>query len=272
MSIGRIFSWEMNPATREIEWSNNMEDVIGFPLFDNIDKTFELFHPDDGKYAIDAINKAIETRVEYESEYRLVNPQNGEVFWFHSQGAITTNNADGNPRFIGITQNITERKQAEEALCQSEEQAHLLIESATDFAIFRVALDNRIASWNTGAEKVFGYAESEIIGQPCDILFTPEDREKGVPAKEMEIALREGSAEDERWHLCKDGSRFFASGKMMGSRKATKALSKSPATKPKDSKSKKHIVTRKYCKKSFTDRKPSANELPATFTMNSVSN
>jgi len=47
VDAGRIFSWEMNPATRKLEWSNNMEAVIGFPMFDNIDKTFGLFHPDD---------------------------------------------------------------------------------------------------------------------------------------------------------------------------------------------------------------------------------
>jgi PAS domain S-box-containing protein len=113
MEAGKIFSWEMNPATRKLEWSSNMETVIGFPLLDNIDKTFKLIHPDDVKSTLDAINKAIETGGEYESEYRLVNPANGEEFWFQSQGAITSDTADGLPRFVGITQNITERKRAE---------------------------------------------------------------------------------------------------------------------------------------------------------------
>jgi PAS domain S-box-containing protein len=113
LHIGRIFSWEMNPATRELVWSDNMEEVIGFSLFDDIDKTFELFHPDDAAATIDAINRAIATGGEYESEYRLVDPASGEVGWFRSQGGMTDDAADGPPRFSGITQNITERKRAE---------------------------------------------------------------------------------------------------------------------------------------------------------------
>jgi PAS domain S-box-containing protein len=69
-----------------------------------------------------------------------------------------------------------------------------------------------IDSWNIGAERVFGYKESEIIGKKFDVLFTPEDRRKRVPQKELQTALKEKHAENERWHVRKDGSRFFASG------------------------------------------------------------
>src|SRR5215213_9352257 len=81
--------------------------------------------------------------------------------------------------------NLTELEQAEESLRQSEEQSRLMIESATDFAIFRINSDGKVASWNIGAERVFGYQESEIVGQRFDVLFTPEDREKGIPQKEL---------------------------------------------------------------------------------------
>jgi PAS domain S-box-containing protein len=123
---------------------------------------------------------------------------------------------DGSVEFVvGSTRNITNHKLAEQALRESEERSRLLIEGATDFAIFSITPDNLIASWNTGAERVFGYKESEIIGQSGEILFTAEDREKGIPKKEMDTARNEGRAEDERWHLRKDGMRFFASGLMM---------------------------------------------------------
>jgi PAS domain S-box-containing protein len=109
-------------------------------------------------------------------------------------------------------QNISEMAQAKEALRQSEEQWHLMIESVIDFAIFKVTSDGLIASWNIGAERVFGFKESEIIGQPFDTLFTPEDRASGVPQKELETARTKGRADNDRWHVRHDGSRFFASG------------------------------------------------------------
>jgi PAS domain S-box-containing protein len=111
-----------------------------------------------------------------------------------------------------IIQDITERKQTQEALHKSEEHFRLLVESATDYAIFTMDLSGHINSWNPGAERIFGYSEREIMGQPGAILFTPEDRAKGVPEQELQTALNEGSAADERYHLRKGGERFFSSG------------------------------------------------------------
>ena len=66
--------------------------------------------------------------------------------------------------------------------------------------------------WTAGAERLFGYAADEMLGAPADGLFTPEDRAAGQPAREVEAARAEGVAADERWHVRKDGSRFWASG------------------------------------------------------------
>jgi two-component system, chemotaxis family, CheB/CheR fusion protein len=110
--------------------------------------------------------------------------------------------------------NITEHKRSQARERASEEYMKLVIESVKDYAIFTVSTDRRIATWNSGAERVFGYRESEIIGQSSDILFMPEDRNRGVPEMEMTTAEKEGRASDERFHLRKDGTRIYCSGVM----------------------------------------------------------
>lgn len=107
---------------------------------------------------------------------------------------------------------ISPRKRIEQALRQSEERLRLLIESANDYAILTLDTNRRVISWSNGAKAMFGYSEHEIIGQPGDILFTPEDRDTNAPESETQKAEKDGRAQDERWHIRKDGSRFWGSG------------------------------------------------------------
>ena len=107
---------------------------------------------------------------------------------------------------------ITRRKEAEKALQQSEQHLRLLIESARDYAIFGLDTERRVTRWNSGAEMIIGYTPTEIIGKSVDIIFTSEDCEHNEPEKEAEIAVKEGRMLSKRWHVRKDGSRFFGSG------------------------------------------------------------
>ena len=88
----------------------------------------------------------------------------------------------------------------------------LMVESVKDFALFTVDPQGRVASWNPGAEHLFGYTEQEILGQSFAVLFTQEDQDGGIPKREIATAAAKGRSSDERWHRRKDGSRFFASG------------------------------------------------------------
>ena len=106
----------------------------------------------------------------------------------------------------------TRKRRLEEALRQSEQRFERLVEAAKDYAIFMTDAHGRVRTWNEGAQRLFGFAEGEILGEHGTILFTPEDRESGAPEREQRKARTEGRAEDERWHMRKDGSRFWASG------------------------------------------------------------
>src|SRR4051812_20720056 len=90
----------------------------------------------------------------------------------------------------------------------------LFVENSNDYAIFVIDLEGRVLTWNPGAERVLGYQHHEIVGQSSFILFTPEDRASGIPEKELQLALRDGRATDDRWHLARNGNRLWVTGVM----------------------------------------------------------
>ena len=106
----------------------------------------------------------------------------------------------------------SERARAEGALRDSEERLRLVVESAKDYAIFTIGLDGLIQSWNAGAERMFGWTETEALGQHARMIFTPDDRARGAAEEEMRQAAQCGRAADERWHVRRNGDRFYASG------------------------------------------------------------
>lgn len=93
-----------------------------------------------------------------------------------------------------------------------------LIRSSKDYAVFTTDRDGLIQDWNPGAEAIHGYTSEEICGESCNILFVEEDRAAGIPDLERALALKTGRAENERWHIRKDGTRFWGAGQMVALR------------------------------------------------------
>jgi len=112
--------------------------------------------------------------------------------------------------FAKVTRDITERKRSQEALRRSEEQFSLLVQGVTDYAIYMLDPEGHITSWNSGAQRLKGYAENEVVGQHFSAFYTPEERDAGLPMQALKTAAREGRFEKEGWRVRKDGSRFFA--------------------------------------------------------------
>ena len=177
-------------------------------------RAIDLVHAADHA-AISALFGRLERHGEpFESESRNVR-KDGSFIWLHYSVTVLTN-ASGKPdSALIVCSDISERKGAEEALRSSEERFRLMLENAVDYAIFSVDMERRVKSWNTGAERLLGYTESEILGRSADIIFTEEDRAAGAPAEEARTALSAGRAADDRLHQRKDGSRFWASGALM---------------------------------------------------------
>jgi len=105
-----------------------------------------------------------------------------------------------------------ERARSGQAIRDSEENLRLLVDGAKDYAMILMDAEGRVTSWNTGAERILGWAEAEVLGQPADFIFTPEDRAAGVPAQEIKNAAFDGKSLDLRWQIKQDGTRFFADG------------------------------------------------------------
>jgi PAS domain S-box-containing protein len=147
-------------------------------------------------------------------DLRLVVERNGDLEEAHFAFSYTPVR-DVDSRVAGLFCACTETTAqvlGQRRLRESEERQRLLIEGASDYAMFTVDLEGRITSWSGGAVKIFGLAPEEAIGQAIDILYTPEDRATGRPQHELATAREEGCANDERWHQRADGSRVYMNG------------------------------------------------------------
>ncbi|AWN39063.1 signal transduction histidine kinase [Methylobacterium radiodurans] len=130
--------------------------------------------------------------------------------------------ADGDLQVLGVFAGSAASGLAEagefaatRAAARTEYRRRAVFDSAHDYAIVLLDLDGKVTDWNAGATKILGWRPEEMCGKPADAFFTPEDRRDGIPDMEMQSALEEGRGIDERWHLRKDGSRFWANGEMM---------------------------------------------------------
>jgi two-component system, chemotaxis family, CheB/CheR fusion protein len=107
---------------------------------------------------------------------------------------------------------ITARHLAEESARIGEERLRLVAQSTNDYAIIVQDPDGVIVTWNAGAERIFGFTEKEVIGKNIALIYAPADRAAQIPAREREIAARDGRADDERWHVTRDDRRVYCSG------------------------------------------------------------
>jgi len=94
----------------------------------------------------------------------------------------------------------------------AEKLLQLLLEQSADFALFFTTADGTVTDWYRGAEEIFGFTKEEMVGTTARRLFNDEDRARGADEHEMQVARAGGRAEDDRWHMRKDGTRFWGSG------------------------------------------------------------
>ena len=202
----------------KLNWFNQkIYDYSGLSYDDLVgDQWAHIIHPDDLEKTATAWSHAVETGENYETQFRI-RRHDGLYHW-HIIRALPVKTKDGLVRWVGTNTDIQDQKSATEAADDARAHLSLMLQSAQNYAIISLDNDGQVVVWNQGAERIFGYEPHEIIGQPVSLIFTPEDRTHDVPSHELNMAALNGIASDERWHLRKNGERFYVSGTMASMR------------------------------------------------------
>ena len=201
----------LDPNGCIMTWNKGAERLKQYSADEIIGQHFSKFYPPEdlaaGKPQRELEIAIAEGRVEDEG-WRL--RKDGSRFWalvvitalYDSEGKLTG--------FGKVTRDLTERRATEEQLRASEEQFRLLVDRVEEYAIYLLDPTGRIMSWNNGAEKIKGFAASEIIGKHFSCFYTAEDVAAGLPQRNLDAAARLGHIRDQGPRVRKDGSRFHA--------------------------------------------------------------
>jgi len=183
MMLGRMGTWEVDFVQGVRVWTPEGMALFGINLSDGLghvggktDELHQSIHPED-RHLLAQYHALANTQDSFPAEYRIVKPD-GTVCWLSGYGRVLDRQADGKVHhLINVATDITERKQVEAALGESEQRLRSLasIVESSDDAIISKTLDGIITSWNSGAVRIFGYTAEEAVGQPITIVI-PQDR------------------------------------------------------------------------------------------------
>jgi PAS domain S-box-containing protein len=217
-------------------WNAGAERIKGFRTEEIVGQHFSKFYTEEDREA-GMPQKVLETarsEGKYAGEGWRVR-KDGSRFW---ASVVVDRINDDKGKLIGfakITRDMTEQREAQHALLEAERRFRLLVQGVTDYAIFMLDPEGRVANWNAGAERIKGYAPAEIVGEHFSRFYTPEDFDAGVPHRALETARENGRYESEGWRMRKDGTRFWANvildairdddGELIGFAKITRDMS-----------------------------------------------
>ena len=201
----------LDPDGRIATWNPGAERFKGYKADEIIGEHFSRFFSEEDRKA-DLPGRALRIAARegrFEAEGWRIR-KDGSRFWAHvllDQIRAPDGTLLG---FAKITRDITDKREQEKALYESEQRFRMLVEGVRDYAIYMLDKNGQITNWNSGAELIKGYPASEIVGQHFSRFYTEEDRARGEPKNALNTALREGKYEREAWRVRKDGTLFWA--------------------------------------------------------------
>jgi PAS domain S-box-containing protein len=201
----------LDPEGHVASWNSGAERIKGYRADEIIGHSLARFYPPEdvaaGKPQRLLAQAAAEGRVEDEG-WRV--RKDGRRFWADVVISAIRDDSGRLTGFTKVTRDLTDRHAADVRLRQAEERLRLLVESVKEYAIYMLATDGTILSWNSGAERINGYRADEVVGRHFSMFYSADDLADGKPQRELEIAVAEGRYEDEGWRLRKGGTRFWA--------------------------------------------------------------
>jgi PAS domain S-box-containing protein len=225
----------LTPEGLIASWNAGAERIKGYRADEIIGRHFSLFYPQEA-LACDWPTQALRTAVQQgqwkDEGWRL--RKDGSRFWAHVLISPLLGAGGEVLGFSKVTRDMTEKRQGEQRLVESERNLRLLVETVQDYAIFSLDRHGVITSWNLGAQRIKGYTAKEAIGKHFSMFYEPAEVTRGWPQEELMHATRQGRFEDEGWRVRKDGSRFWANvvitalkdgdGQLLGFSKVTRDL------------------------------------------------
>ncbi len=194
-------------------WNRRAEELYGFTREEAIGQNSRHLMKTEFPIPLEQIRAIVNEKHRWEGEL-VHQTKSGRKITVLSRWTLDPD--ESTPcRYLETNTDITQRVGMERAFRQTQENYRLVVESSTEFAIIVTDPQGTVVNWNIGAEKIIGIASQDAIGQSIAQIFTPEDQEAGLPWYEMEKAKETGRAEDIRWHVRKDGSRFWGNGVVM---------------------------------------------------------
>ncbi|APA89182.2 PAS domain S-box protein [Paraburkholderia sprentiae WSM5005] len=192
-------------------WNIGGERIHGFSAHEVIGQRFDIFHTqEDRDKASAAASLDIARKTgRCESEGWRIR-KDGSRFWANVVITVLTDDTGRVLGFGKIVRDMTDKKNAHDAVVESEGRFRMLVNGVTDYAVFMLSPDGIITNWNAGARRIKGYSAEEIIGSHFSRFYTPEDVAAGLPQRGLSIAASEGRFEAEGWRVRKDGRRFWA--------------------------------------------------------------
>jgi PAS domain S-box-containing protein len=210
--LANVGSWEWDLRSNTRAWSTQLSRIFGLrpgQLPSAFDGFYPLVHPEDRERTAALAREALRTGKGYEDQFRIVRPD-GAVRTLHNQARVDRDESGKAVRVIGVCQDITERKVAEEQVHVSQERFRMMVENVRDYAIYILDMKGFVTSWNLGAERICGYYADEIIGKHYSRFFLPDHAARGDPGIQLQFASIQGRYESEGFRVRKNGTRYWA--------------------------------------------------------------